>query len=456
MPALAAALLSAAFLLAYFPDLGHGFVKDDFAWIVHARLQDGEALRRILLDAPTFYRPLVTLSFAINEWLFGFNAFGYGLTNLALAGACAAAVGWLARSAGLPAGAALMAAALWAFNFHGINMALLWISGRTALCLTLFAVLAARAAMTGGRAQVFGFSLLAVLSKEEAVLLPLLCAVMAAWPRGGPSPPPDPSSAGAWLRRGWAAAWPSSLAVAFYLALRAQSGAFTPASAPPFYRFTFAPADVFENLLHYADRSATLAAIAAIAAILVAGRRPVLDAEARRIAGLGVVWVAVALAVTVWLPVRSSLYAVWPSVGAALAASALAAAVWPAAAPRRRRAMVTAALVLPFLLWPVYRSRNVRWVELADLTRDALGAVGAEAARIPDGSMVVLRDDRSTRASFNNAFGALVPEAAALAFGSRFTLWIDPPPDDLQGVERPSRPVAATFALSRGGVKRVE
>jgi hypothetical protein len=190
--------------------------------------------------------------------------------------------------------------------------------------------------------------------------------------------------------------------------------------------------------------------------IALAGRRPVLDRSTLARILQGALWAALALAVTVWLPVRSSLYAVWPSVGAALAAAALASALWPQTSKRRQRSMVIAALVLPFLLWPVYRSRNVRWVELADLSRDTLLVIGGEAARIPDGSLVVLRDDRSTRANFNNVFGTLYPEAAALAFDSRFELWIDPPPVELEGVEPPARPVTAAFALGGGRVVRVE
>jgi hypothetical protein len=246
--------------------------------------------------------------------------------------------------------------------------------------------------------------------------------------------------------------------VAIFLVLRAGSGAITPGTAPDYYRPAFTPALVGENILQYADRSATLSALVVLIMAAIAGRRPVLDRTTRRLIAQGALWVALALAVTVWLPVRSSLYAVWPSVGAALAASALAAALWPLVTPRRQRALVIAALVLPFALWPVYRSRNVRWVELADLTRDALRAVGADAASLPDGSLVVLRDDRSTRANFNNAFGTLFPEAAALAFGSRVELWIDPPPDELQaaGMLAPNRPVAAAFALRDGRVVRVE
>ena len=43
------------------------------------------------------------------------------------------------RPASALGSASVAAAAIWIFNWHGINMATLWISGRTALLLTLFA-----------------------------------------------------------------------------------------------------------------------------------------------------------------------------------------------------------------------------------------------------------------------------------------------------------------------------
>ena len=197
--------------------------------------------------------------------------------------------------------------------------------------------------------------------------------------------------------------------------------------------------------------SATLAVAVLLAMALVVRRTPPLDRETKGLMAKGTFWAVLAFAVTVWLPVRSSLYAVWPGAGVALAAAALASAWWPLATARRQRLLVAGALLLPFLLWPVYRSRNVRWVELADLTHETLRAVGAEA--IPGGSLVVLQDDRSTRANLNNAFGTLYPDAAALAFGSRIELWVD---SVAETGERPARPATAVFALRGGRMERVQ
>ena len=173
----------------YGPDVGRGFVKDDFRWVLASRVRSAGDLKRQFVDTTGFYRPMVSLSFAANERLGGAAPKGYGLTNLALALLTAAAIACLARVLQLPAGACLFAAGVWLMNFHGINMALLWISGRTALLLTLFAVLAAIAAAKSWPAAAALLAFAAMLSKEEAVLLPVALLVILALATRGRLPP---------------------------------------------------------------------------------------------------------------------------------------------------------------------------------------------------------------------------------------------------------------------------
>ena len=89
------------------------------------------------------FRPVVSISFALNRSVSGLDPLGYGLVNVALLFGCCLAIVLLAQALSFSRPAALLCAALWAFNFHGINAAVLWISGRTALLVTLFAVLGA-------------------------------------------------------------------------------------------------------------------------------------------------------------------------------------------------------------------------------------------------------------------------------------------------------------------------
>jgi hypothetical protein len=386
--------------------------------------------------------------------MFSAWSLGYGLTNFFLALGCAAAVWALGRSAALPVAVALFAAALWLFNFHGINMALLWLSGRTSLLLTFFALGTVIAAVKRRPFWMFACALLALGSKEEAVVLPLICAVWAA----------DSLTVGSWLDRGRELAsgirrtWPTILALVVYLIARTRTGAYTAISAPPYYQFTFSPATIAENVMQYADRSMTIFAIAIVVWALAVGVRPSLCRIDRELAIKGVAWVVAGFAVTLWLPVRSSLYAVFPSVGIALITGAIVSAMSEASPPARFNRAALGALVFPFLLLPVYWSRNVRWVELAELTTDTVRAIDAEAATIPSGTVIELRDDRSTRANFGAAFAGLTEEASRLHFGLRYRLWIAPVEAEStldNGSVAPGT-VGATFELAQNRVRRVQ
>jgi hypothetical protein len=394
-------LLSAALLLAYVPDLGHGFVKDDFGWIRGARIESANDAAALLTRNNGFYRPLVSATFALNYAVSGMAPLAYGVTNFALLLACAALLFMVARRLSLPATPSALAAALWAFNFHGINMAVLWISGRTALLLSC-AALASTLAVLNGRMMLGGvFCLLAMLSKEEAVVLPFLLAC--------------------WLypARRLSSMWPLLAALAIYLVLRLQSGAFWPATAPSYYRLTIQPSILFRNGLEYLDRGATWPLAVALLVAIAARARPILAPGERRILALGALWFAFGYAITVSVPVRSSLYAVFPSIGACIAVAAVMAALIRQQPSRALRTLAVAS-VIPLLLVPVYRARNVRLVAPADLSATVLRDVERAATPFPAGVRLVLIDDPAARFTLDAAFGGLLPDALALTLGDQF------------------------------------
>ena len=167
----AAVILLAAAAAVYLPAVGHGFVKDDFVWI--ARSSVSPAGVRAAFGAPTgFFRPVVSLIFGANRLACGVDARCYGWVNFALLTGCAAGVALLAHAVLRSAAAAVAAAAVWLFNWHGINMAVLWISGRTSLALVLFATLGAAAFVRRRWLLAAPLVFAAMLSKEEAMLLP--------------------------------------------------------------------------------------------------------------------------------------------------------------------------------------------------------------------------------------------------------------------------------------------
>ena len=406
---LAGLALCAALCLAYLPDLGHGFVKDDFMWIRSARIQSAGDAVGLFTQNVGFYRPIVSATFALDYALWGMEPLAYGVTNLALLGTGAWLLYLVARQLNVPPAACALACALWVFNFHGINMAVLWISGRTALLLTCTA-LAATLFVLRGRMMLGGLlCLLAMLSKEEAVVLPFL---LGAWVYLTPSG----------TRRTAVrilSTWPLFAALAVYTLLRLQSGAFWPATAPSYYQLTVQPQVVFRNVLEYLDRGATWPAVVTVIVMAAARTLPVFTSEERRITALGALWFACGYAITVFVPVRSSLYAVFPSIGACLAAAVVVAALMPSRPGRVRTALAVLSLV-PLLLFPVFRARNESLVAPAELSTTVLGDLRRATATLPGGARIVLIDDPISRFNLDTAFGALFPDAVALILGERF------------------------------------
>lgn len=424
----AAALWATACLaLVYLPDIGHGFIKDDYGWIASSHVTDLHSLWRMFTATPMgFYRPLVSLSFGLNE-VVATGPFTYALTNLLLVVAIATGIWRLGQRLGLPSAAALFSAAVWAFNMHGINMSVLWISGRTSLLGTLFAVLAGLA-FTASRPLLAGvLTLAALLSKEEPLLLPLAFALwtLIAARRltlPGGQPPTHLRSL-----------WPSVAAVVIYLAMRSQTAALTPANAPDFYRLSAAA--IGGNLIQYLDRSLTFpAALLLLGSLGIARPLFALTATEREVIMKGLAWLVLGFGLTIMLPVRSSLYVLLPSVGSALAAGAVGAALWRSM--KQPRLAVCALVILPLALWPVYHSRNARIRNEAVLASHTLTTIG-ETVRHSHPSSIVIISTPSDRPSIADAFAdalpialtLFVPEAAATTVTVR-THGNDTRPDD--------------------------
>lgn len=413
-----AAVLSplVVFLAVYGPAVGRGFISDDFGWIVQSRVDSGHEILQLFGKSQGFYRPIVATSFALNYAVFGGEALGYGWTNLALALLCAALTAALFRALGLSRGAAAFGAGVWLLNFHGINMALLWISGRTALLLIAGAVAAVTALVSGRIVVALGAFAVALFSKEEAIVIPVIWAAVY-WL--------DLGRRRLTLRAAGALVLGTAGILVAYSILRMSAGAMTPGSAPPYYQFTFDLATIGRNILEYADRAGTFAAVVTILAWLIL--RPVRPRFQRRQLLFGAAWIVAGYGLTVWLPVRSSLYACFPSIGASLMAAVAGDAFWRAGDQERRAWALAAAILIPVACAPVYIARTHRWTALADLSSSTLNDLAAFAPRWPSDTWIVLVDDRSRRANLDSTFGTLIGEAVRLRTGRSFPVWVEPP-----------------------------
>lgn len=225
----------------------------------------------------------------------------------------------------------------------------------------------------------------------------------------------------------------------------------TPFNAPAYYRFTLEPVVLLRNIVEYLDRSATLAAGVALMGAAVLRRWPRLETVSRSRLAMCAVWIAGTLVIAVLLPVRSSLYALWPSVGASLAAAFLLQQSWMTASVTAQRRAVVGAAVLALAMAPLLAARAERWTSVAQLSAQALDGMARHLEDLPEGSSVVLHDDVSRRANLRAALGAHAVEAYLLRTGRMLNVWIEPPPPFTPDVLRPCGTCVARELRLDGG-----
>lgn len=190
-------LAAALFLLSmviFLPPYRDAFVGDDYlhlGYIAEFLPQPTAALR--VLDplwTHWYYRPLQNLWFLFCRLLFGLNPFAFYFLQTLWHVVAASALLALAKKLRLPAGAAVMALAL--FVVHGQHHDVVaWISSIAVIMVTTFSLLSTLAyahyleepARKRWLFLVALFTLLALLSHEEGILLPvfLLGARLVVW-----------------------------------------------------------------------------------------------------------------------------------------------------------------------------------------------------------------------------------------------------------------------------------
>jgi len=414
-----AALIWIAFVaIVYVPVAGQGFVKDDFAWIAAAsRVQPQPESVFIADSSGTFYRPVVTLSFLADFWLYGLHARGYGITNIMLVTTCAASIVLLLRTIGLGIAAAMAGALVWTVNPHAVNMAVLWISGRTSLLMTVLSCLSIVAFLRSWRMAGTLLFLCALLSKEDALAVPILVLAIGCLVRSK-----RPSSLLIDLAL-------MTVVVGVYAWLRAGTNAISPGNAPIFYQLTSDPFLILRNLVAYLDRGATGAAVVLILAAVAYRARPMLTMADRRLLGIALLWFLAGLAITVRVPVRSSLYALFPSVGAAIAFAVTVEAIRRRPENRVRDRLLAAALGLPLLLTPVYYARSDRWVDPARVSANTVRELQSDTPAFPETGVIVFEDSPEQYANFRDVFGPLSAESVRLVTGKPLDAVVLPPGD---------------------------
>jgi len=394
-------LILATIVAAYAPFLGGGFLTDDFVHL--ARLVHPSSLRDILTlpDAFGFFRPLTQASLAADAALFGHSAAGYRVVNLGLHAGVLAAAFVVARMV-LPSEAGAAAAALaFALTPKAHPIAVLWISARGEILMTLFSLACVASwikwTREGGH-QWLAMSaccyVLALLSKETPILLPVVLFLSP-----GASRP-----IGTRLR---AVMLLGSCAL-LLLWWRASAGALMPLSRDthyylgvPVFRFT-------RNATNYAARMLPaplmLIVVAGLAAFV--SRRRV-NGTARgswTAAVFALAWTAALLAPVLGIALRSEIYLYLPTFGCCLLAAWVAGPWLDRLVSERRGVPVVAAMVVLLAGYQASRSAVLH----ADLvfSERLLNAL-SDVSR-PDrsrGPLVLVPADAFTRGYLEDAIG---------------------------------------------------
>ncbi len=196
--ALQAALLVLLSLLLYWP-IGTWFQSDDFIAVTYAR--DLSHLAHDFLGAQyglqghvLFWRPLITLSFGLESFLFGGNPFGYHLDNTLVHGLNTLLVLLiLARLLGWRWG--VRATLLWALH-PALAGSVVWAVGRVDVHATFWILLALAFHARweegrGTRLPAMAAFALALATKEMALAFPLIVAALAMVRGSAPERRPD-------------------------------------------------------------------------------------------------------------------------------------------------------------------------------------------------------------------------------------------------------------------------
>src|SRR5262245_13020845 len=296
----------------YAPFLGGGWLTDDF---VHVERLERATVTDILTrpDPFGFYRPIPHASLLLDLSASGPRPWALRFTNLLLHVAVVCAAYWLATMLLGEGTGAFLATLAFVLTPKAHPVAVLWVSARPEIVMTLMALLTVifwirwdRSGNLRWLAAAGMTCLLAVMSKESAVLLPLILLV-------------TPSGSVTSISRRIAAVGAIALMVAVALMIRAQAGAITLAITDPHYNLTTPLRRWMRNGRNYFQRilpsPLAMLAIAGIPALLVRGGQSVEWPAGRVLRAFSVfaaVWFVAFILPVVPIAGRSELYLYFP------------------------------------------------------------------------------------------------------------------------------------------------
>ena len=388
------ALFSSALFL---PNLGRGFIHDDFVWLHDAAYQPGGYGLSHPAGGP-FYSPLGLLTFRAGWAVWGLHAFPYGAENLLLHIANTFLLYWMVFLLWRSAAAGWWAAFGFALLFPANIWAVMWIATRShllatlfylaALCATIWFVRDARRRLLAG-IVIIVLAAASMFSKESGVTVALAIPVMIWYEQRH------------WSERvPWRVVTPLMTAllavVAVYLTLRAQSGAVAILSKNhPWYQYALSGGVLVENLLRYAWRTYGLQCLlggALVISVWIRGARPCLDGVTRHEVALSGLLFLAALAPVVLIRGRSGIYSYLPAIGASILLGALARSLYAAQHEARRRWLSRVPVLVLTAVYATFTvGQSMKWRYMAETNQAVLQQISAQLPQPAAGTSVVLR-----------------------------------------------------------------
>jgi hypothetical protein len=339
-------------VIIFAPQVGTGFVTDDFIWLDNIVINGEVDYWRPFTITTGLFRPLVSWTFGLQYELHGMNPRPFGWFNLFLHLVNILLVYLLLSSVEISRPYAFWAAALFGFNIKGTTMAVGWISGRTSLMFASFMLLSLYLYLKvrqhrqqgWGCKKIFLYFLVgsayfaALLSKETAVVLPIF-VFLASFISGGTCKNGERTNNKKFCGVQWRffkkapgrrrhSAFLDTVVflipLILYSFLRLNSNAFAPFNAPAVYRFTFTPLVVLKNLCEYITRAGMLDIIIIASLLIVLLLTPGKEKAVKDISPLiliaGTGWFLCFILPTLFIPTRSDIYIYVPQVGLHLVA----------------------------------------------------------------------------------------------------------------------------------------
>lgn len=187
-------VVAGAAFITYAPSLGNDFVVWDDDSLVYENPLTQKLSAKTVASAftsydPELYVPLTILSFQIEHELFGFRPFFYHLDNLLLHVLVSILIFLLLQRLGLRAFTAFLAVLV--FAVHPINTeAVAWVSARKDLLCAVFSLGAVFFYLEKRRWMTVTLTILALLSKPLAIMLPFIFLLLD-WKEHGRLRKPD-------------------------------------------------------------------------------------------------------------------------------------------------------------------------------------------------------------------------------------------------------------------------